>query len=217
MTGHFGRIALVTVTLCSLVNAAAPGDWPNVGYDKAGTRYSPLTQINRENAATLKVAWTYHTGDAGAATTIECTPVVSDGRMFITTVTSRVVALNPATGKELWTYDPYATVVNKRVRASGGVNRGVAYWSDDKEGGQRRVILGVGILAKMAFDETRDRALRAIDASHLFESSTTRLGIKRRAYLRRYAYDFIEAFAPQLPRTIVERVVQGEEGSRYEL
>jgi LysR family cys regulon transcriptional activator len=77
--------------------------------------------------------------------------------------------------------------------------------------------LGVGILAKMAFDETRDRALRAIDASHLFESSTTRLGIKRRAYLRRYAYDFIEAFAPQLPRTIVERVVQGEEGSRYEL
>ena len=77
--------------------------------------------------------------------------------------------------------------------------------------------LGVGILAKMAFDENRDRALRAIDASHLFESSTTRLGIKRRAYLRRYAYDFIETFAPQLPRTIVERVVQGEEGSRYEL
>ena len=77
--------------------------------------------------------------------------------------------------------------------------------------------LGVGILAKMAFDPQRDRALRAIDASHLFESSTTRLGIKRRAYLRRYAYDFIETFAPQLPRSIVERVVQGEEGSRYEL
>ena len=77
--------------------------------------------------------------------------------------------------------------------------------------------LGVGILAKMAFDPERDRSLRAIDASHLFESSTTRLGIKRGAYLRRYAYDFIEAFAPQLPRTLVERVVQGEEGSRYEL
>jgi LysR family cys regulon transcriptional activator len=77
--------------------------------------------------------------------------------------------------------------------------------------------LGVGILAKMAFDPQRDRSLRAIDASHLFESSTTRLGIKRGAYLRRYAYDFIETFAPQLPRTLVERVVQGEEGSRYEL
>jgi len=77
--------------------------------------------------------------------------------------------------------------------------------------------LGVGILAKMAFDPKRDRELRAIDASHLFESSTTRLGIKRGAYLRRYAYDFIELFAPHLPRSLVERAVHGEEGSRYEL
>ncbi|HVL35175.1 MAG TPA: CysB family HTH-type transcriptional regulator [Burkholderiales bacterium] len=77
--------------------------------------------------------------------------------------------------------------------------------------------LGVGILARMAFDEKRDRPLRALDASHLFESSTTRLGVKRGAYLRRYAYDFIEMFAPQLPRAMVERVVSGAEGSRYEL
>jgi len=77
--------------------------------------------------------------------------------------------------------------------------------------------LGIGILAKMAFNPARDRALRAIDASHLFESSTTRLGIKRGAYLRRYAYEFIELFAPHLPRNIVEPAVMGEEGSRYEL
>ena len=77
--------------------------------------------------------------------------------------------------------------------------------------------LGVGILAKMAFDAKRDITLRAIDASHLFESSTTRLGIKRGAYLRRYAYDFIGMFAPHLPAATVERAVKGEEGSRYEL
>jgi LysR family cys regulon transcriptional activator len=77
--------------------------------------------------------------------------------------------------------------------------------------------LGIGILAKMAFDAKRDILLRAIDASHLFESSTTRLGIKRGAYLRRYAYDFIELFAPHLARTTVERAVRGEEGSRYDL
>jgi len=77
--------------------------------------------------------------------------------------------------------------------------------------------LGVGILARMAFDPKRDRELRAIDASHLFESSTTRLGIKRGAYLRRYAYEFIELFAPHLPRSIAERAVRGEQGSRYEL
>jgi LysR family cys regulon transcriptional activator len=77
--------------------------------------------------------------------------------------------------------------------------------------------LGIGILAKMAFDPKRDTNLRALDASHLFESSTTRLGIKRNAYLRRYAYEFIELFAPQLTRQSVERAVMGQEGSRYEL
>ena len=76
--------------------------------------------------------------------------------------------------------------------------------------------LGVGILAKMAFDPKRDVRLRAIDASHLFESSTTRLGIKRGAYLRRYAYDFIELFAPQLARSTVERAVQ-KSGSEPDL
>jgi LysR family cys regulon transcriptional activator len=77
--------------------------------------------------------------------------------------------------------------------------------------------LGVGIMASMAFNAKRDQGLKALDASHLFESSTTRLGIKRGAYLRRYAYEFIELFAPHLPRSIVEPAVTGAEGSRYEL
>ena len=77
--------------------------------------------------------------------------------------------------------------------------------------------LGVGILAKMAFDPKRDRSLRAIDASHLFPSSTTRLGIKRGAYLRRFAFDFIELFAPRLSREVVEKTVAGAAGSSYEL
>ena len=77
--------------------------------------------------------------------------------------------------------------------------------------------LGVGIMAQMAFDPKRDRGLRAIDASHLFESSTTRLGIKRGAWLRRYAYDFIEFFAPHLPRALVERAARGDTGAQYEL
>ena len=62
--------------------------------------------------------------------------------------------------------------------------------------------LGVGVMARMAFDAKRDRGLVALDASHLFASSTTRLGIKRGAYLRRYAYEFIELFAPHLPREV---------------
>lgn len=77
--------------------------------------------------------------------------------------------------------------------------------------------LGVGIMAAMAFNAKRDRQLRAIDAAHLFPSSTTRLGIKRGAWLRRYAYDFIELFAPNLSRGLVEKTVMDKGGSTYEL
>lgn len=76
--------------------------------------------------------------------------------------------------------------------------------------------LGIGILAKMAFDPARDHGLRLIDASHLFEASTARIGIRRNAYLRGYVYDFIEMFAPQLTRAVVEHTMGGA-GSDYEL
>jgi len=77
--------------------------------------------------------------------------------------------------------------------------------------------LGVGIMAAMGFDPKRDRGLHALDAGHLFESSTTRLGIKRGAWLRGYAYEFIELFAPRLPRALVQKTVMGKAGSNYEL
>lgn len=63
--------------------------------------------------------------------------------------------------------------------------------------------LGIGILAKMAFEPKRDKHLRSIDASHLFEPSTTRIGISRNSYLRGYVYDFIEIFSPHLDRATV--------------
>ena len=64
--------------------------------------------------------------------------------------------------------------------------------------------LGVGIVASMAYDPKRDHHLRAIDASHLFEPSTTRIGLRRNFYLRGYLYDFVELFAPHLNRKAVD-------------
>lgn len=61
-----------------------------------------------------------------------------------------------------------------------------------------RLGLGIGIIAHMAFDVTTDSDLVALDASHLFESSVTRLGIRRGTFVRGYLYDFIERFAPHL-------------------
>ena len=77
--------------------------------------------------------------------------------------------------------------------------------------------LGIGILAKMAFDPARDKNLRALDASHLFESSTTRIGVPRNAYLRGYVYDFIEMFAPHLGRKTIEEAVQSKPKIDYDL
>lgn len=77
--------------------------------------------------------------------------------------------------------------------------------------------LGIGILAKMAFDPERDKTLRALDAAHLFESSTTRIGIPRNAYLRGYIYDLIEMFAPHLGRKIVDAAVHSKPNLDYDL
>jgi quinoprotein glucose dehydrogenase len=107
-------------------------------------RYSPLDQINRENVAQLKPAWTYHTNEleGRVGKTIECTPIVVDGVMYVTTGYLRVVALDAATGKEIWQFDPLKEHPFPHEPMSGGVNRGCAYWSDGKPGGQRRIIHG---------------------------------------------------------------------------
>lgn len=74
--------------------------------------------------------------------------------------------------------------------------------------------LGVGILANMAFDPKRDKNLRSIDASHLFESSTTRIGISRNSYIRGYVFDFIEMFAPHLDHASIQAKL---ESSKYDV
>jgi quinoprotein glucose dehydrogenase len=107
-------------------------------------RYSELDQINRDNVATLRPAWTFHTGELkeGTGNTIECTPLIVDGVMYVTTGRLRVVALNAATGDALWQFNPLVDHPFPHTPASGGVNRGCAYWSDGKPDGERRIIHG---------------------------------------------------------------------------
>ena len=137
------HLMLAVISFCAIPASAADVNWANVGNDKGGMRYSTLDQINRETVGKLKVAWTYHTADAGEGTTIECTPLVIDGVMYVTTVRTKVVALDASNGSKIWEFDPYAGPPKNWIRASGGVNRGVAYWSDGKPAGQRRIIVGL--------------------------------------------------------------------------
>jgi len=68
-----------------------------------------------------------------------------------------------------------------------------------------RLGLGIGIVAKMAFDENTDSDLVALDASHLFSSSVTKIGFRRGTFLRGYMYDFIKMFAPHLTKELVDK------------
>src|SRR5262249_33237398 len=110
-------------------------EWPHYGNDLAGTKYSPLDQINRENVKQLAVAWTYHTGDVSdgnvylVRSSFECTPLVLNGVMYLTTPFSRLIALEAETGKPLWSFDPQ---IDKSRPYNLFVNRGVALWQRGK-------------------------------------------------------------------------------------
>lgn len=101
--------------------------------DPGATHYSPLKQITAENVNRLVRAWTYHTGEKGRQ--FETLPLVTGGLLYFTSQRSRVIALQPETGKEVWQYDPRAS----RARE----NRGVSYWPGDGQR-QARVFLGTG-------------------------------------------------------------------------
>jgi len=113
-------------------------DWANTNRDKGGTRFAPLKQINKANVAGLRPTWVYRTGEkiTGNGDTIQCTPIVRDGIMYVTTVKLNIVALDAATGRELWKFNPYPQ------NDAFGVNRGLAYWSDGKPNGVRRILTG---------------------------------------------------------------------------
>jgi quinoprotein glucose dehydrogenase len=116
------------------LSVSSADDWSYYGHDAGGTRYSPLTQINRENVANLKVAWTFHVGDISDGSSgkkrsgLETTPILVDGILYLTTGFNRVFALDPETGKQLWVYDPMMETAGEY--GDGLINRGVSAWHD---------------------------------------------------------------------------------------
>jgi quinoprotein glucose dehydrogenase len=166
-------LSLLILVLFTLT-CFAQTDWPNVGNDKGGLRYSALKQINRDNVKKLRVAWTYRTGDAGPEnkTMIECTPLVMNGVMYLTTAKVRVVALDAASGRELWKFDPFVSVptTNEIYPAGNGVNRGVAYWEGasadprlTKSASGAQLVQGNGKLKRILL-ATSDGRLLSLDA-----------------------------------------------------
>jgi quinoprotein glucose dehydrogenase len=113
--------------------SAPDAGWPTYGNDAGGTRYSPAKQIDRGNVAQLRVAWTYGTGalpfdeelDKKAA--FEATPILIDGRLFLSTPYDHVIALNAVTGVKIWEFDPK---LEHPYGFSEVTSRGVSAWRD---------------------------------------------------------------------------------------
>ena len=113
----------------------AYASWPTYGNDAGGTRYSVATQIDRSNVDKLKIAWTYRTGALEQSKRLihkaafEATPILVDGKLFLSTPYNHVIALDPGTGEKLWEYDPAVTLERNYSEVS---SRGVSAWHNTK-------------------------------------------------------------------------------------
>ena len=134
----FSLTALMVVQLSACWRDSSRVDWRVYGGGSDNTHYSALKQINRENVKRLQVAWTFDTEDASSGSEMECNPIIVDGVLYATTPRANVIALDAATGKLRWRFDPWEkeklAFLYSRIRT-----RGVTYWSN---GNDRRIFLG---------------------------------------------------------------------------
>ena len=137
MLARFPVTFVISVVVCAFSAPAA--EWPIYGGDNAGSKHSPLDQINRDNVKQLAPAWIYRCDDMTEqpASTIECNPIVVDGVAYLTTPGLKLVALDAASGKEKWRFDPWNGARGR------GVNRGVTYWAG-ADGRERRIFFVAG-------------------------------------------------------------------------
>src|SRR5438105_7719813 len=153
--------ALVAALLSQAPLPSQQDDWPYCGHDAGGMRYSPLEQITPANVQRLETAWTYHTGDTSDGSRgrqrsgFETTPLVVDRTLYLTTGINRVIALDPETGRERWTYDPQVDL--QRDYGDGLINRGLATWVDTR-------VRPAEPCRRRLFEATLDARLVALDA-----------------------------------------------------
>lgn len=154
---------LLLVWLVSTARAQSKPDagWPNYGNDPGGARYSPAAQIDHSNVGQLNVAWTYRTGafphdqelDHKAA--FEATPILVDGKLFLSTPYDQVIALNAETGTKIWEFEP---ILELPYGASEVTSRGVSAWRDPAAKREQACALRI-------FIGTLDARLIAIDGA----------------------------------------------------
>ena len=135
MRHSLNRRTLLGAAFSSALPAApssTPHEWRYYGGDQGATHYSPLNQITPANIAQLEVAWVHHSARGGSRYrgSVECTPLIIDGVMYIVGADLLVQALDAATGHVIWTFTPPGAESGSRA---SGVSRGATYWKDGKD------------------------------------------------------------------------------------
>src|SRR5947209_747676 len=118
--------ASVVLAAVAVQMAFGQNDWPVYGRDPGAQRYSPLKQINASNVSQLIQAWTYETkppSDTGAQRDSRTTPLMVNNVLYFATPYQSLVALEPETGKRIWTFDH---------QHAARTSRGIAYWPGDR-------------------------------------------------------------------------------------
>ncbi|MEK6481179.1 family 16 glycoside hydrolase [Catalinimonas sp. 4WD22] len=105
-------------------------DWGIYRGDKKSNQYADLGQIHAANVHRLAPVWEYHTGDAGEGTSMYSNPIIVDGTMYFSTPSLNAVALNAASGQEIWVFE--SSQYNKEQKVLQGRNRGVTYWEGEE-------------------------------------------------------------------------------------
>jgi len=135
----FGVVALLLLTIGLVHGQSSRGEWGYYGGDAASTKYSPLDQIHGGNVKDLEIAWRWPSPDNAIVTAhpqarpggFEDTPLMVNGVLYTATSLGVFAAIDPATGKTLWQYDPQTWKVGRPPNL-GYTHRGVAYWTDGK-------------------------------------------------------------------------------------
>ena len=135
-------VGIPLVVAACATSPPPPNDWRVTGGDPGNTRYSTLDQINTQNVAQLRVAWTYHTGDLppNGHGEIQATPIIVNGVLYTTTPALAVIALRADRGTLIWRFDP-RTAHRSPPTDLTHVNRGVVYWAD---GDDQRIFFTAG-------------------------------------------------------------------------
>ena len=153
-------LALLLPLGCAHARPAAEREWPAYGRDAAGSRFSPLDRIDKDNVGKLRVAWIFHTGDVSSGrrghvrSGFECTPLMVDGTLYVTTPFNRIIALDPKTGRKKWAYDPKVALA--LPFGDGLVNRGLATFLDPQR--------TKGHCRRRLYEATLDARLVAVDS-----------------------------------------------------